>query len=235
VVPLVNARHVRNVPGRKSDVSDAEWLRDLHSVGLVRGSFRPTADIVALRTYLRHRHTLIELSAMHVQRMQKALVQMHLQLPSVVSDITGETGLRIIRAIVAGTHDPAVLATHRNWRCRATPAEIEAALTGHDRPELLFALQQNLERYDACQRQIDVCDHAIETHVRQLTAAITPPGPLPPARAVRQRIDPTFDVRSVLHHLTGGVDLTQINGIGAYTDVVVVAQAWNAVWRSCTR
>jgi len=128
-VQLVNARHVRNLPGRKSDVSDAEWLRDLHSVGLLRGSFRPTADIVALRTYLRHRHTLVELSAMHVQRMQKALVQMNLQLPSVVSDITGETGLRIIRAIVAGTHDPAVLATHRNWRCRATPAEIQAALT----------------------------------------------------------------------------------------------------------
>jgi transposase len=144
VVQLVNARHVRNLPGRKTDVSDAEWLRDLHSVGLVRGSFRPTAEIVALRTYLRHRHTLVELSAMHVQRMQKALVQMNLQLASVVSDITGETGLRIMRAIVAGTHDPAALARHRNWRCRATPAEIEAALTGHYRPELVFVLQQNL-------------------------------------------------------------------------------------------
>src|SRR5437660_11413399 len=210
VVQLVNARHVRNLPGRKSDVSDAEWLRDLHSVGLVRGSFRPTAQIVALRTYLRHRHTLVELSAMHVQRMQKALVQMNLQLPSVVSDITGETGLRIIRAIVAGTHDPAVVVAHRNWRCRATPAEIQAALTGHYRPELLFALQQNLELYDACQRE--------------LTAAIPPPGPLPPARACRQRIDPAFDVRSILHHLTGGVDLTQIDGIGAYTALKLIAE-----------
>lgn len=223
-VQLVNARHVRNLPGRKSDVSDAEWLRDLHSVGLLRGSFRPTADIVALRTYLRHRHTLVELSAMHVQRLQKALVQMNLQLPSVVSDITGETGLRIIRAIVAGTHDPAVLATHRNWRCRATPAEIQAALTGHYRPELVFALQQNLELYDACQRQIDACDQAIEAHVRQLTSAIASPGPLPQARAARQRIEPAFDVRSMLHHLTGGVDLTQIDGIGAYTALKVIAE-----------
>jgi transposase len=223
-VQLVNARHVRNLPGRKSDVSDAEWLRDLHSVGLLRGSFRPTADIVALRTYLRHRHTLVELSAMHVQRRQKALVQMNLQLPSVVSDITGETGLRIIRAIVAGTHDPAVLATHRNWRCRATPAEIQAALTGHYRPELVFALQQNLELYDACQRQINACDQAIEAHVRQLTSAIASPGSLPPARAARQRIEPAFDVRSMLHHLTGGVDLTQIEGIGAYTALKVIAE-----------
>ena len=221
---LVNARHVRNLPGRKTDVSDAEWLRDLHSVGLVRGSFRPTAEIVALRTYLRHRHTLVELSAMHVQRMQKALAQMNLQLASVVSDITGETGLGIMRAIVAGTHDPALLVRHRNWRCRATPAEIQAALTGHYRPELVFVLQQNLELYDVCQRQIEVCDHAIEVHVRTLTAAIPPPGPLPPARAYRQRIDPAFDVRSTLHHLTGGVDLTQIDGIGAYTALKLIAE-----------
>ena len=151
-VHLVNARHVRNLPGRTSDVSDAESLRDLHSVGLLRGSFRPTAAIVTLRPYLRHRHTLVELAATQVQRMQKALVQMNLQLPFVISDITGRTGLQIIRAIVAGEHDPAQLATFRVRRCRATPAEIAAALTGHYRPELLFALQQNLERDDACER-----------------------------------------------------------------------------------
>ena len=212
-VHLVNARHVRNLPGRTSDVSDAESLRDLHSVGLLRGSFRPTAAIVTLRPYLRHRHTLVELAAMHVQRMQKALVQMNLQLPFVISDITGRTGLQIIRAIVAGEHDPAQLATFRVRRCRATPAEIAAALTGHYRPELLFALQQNLERDDACERQIEACDRAIEAHVRELTATMTPPGPLPAARASRQRLEPAFDVRSVLHHLTGGVDLTQIDGM----------------------
>jgi len=121
-VQLVNARHVRNLPGRNTDVSDAEWLRDLHSVGLVRGSFRPTAGIVALRSYLRHRQSLIELSTIHVQRMQKALAQMNLQLPFVISDLTGLTGLRIIRAIVAGERDPVQLATYRDRRCRATAA-----------------------------------------------------------------------------------------------------------------
>jgi transposase len=224
VVHLVNARHVHNLPGRKSDVSDAEWLRDLHSVGLVRGSFRPTGAIVALRTYMRHRQTLVELAVMHVQRMQKAMVQMNLQLPFVISDITGQTGLRIIRAIVAGEHDPVQLAMFRDRRCRATPAEITAALTGHYRPELLFALQQNLELYDACERQIEACDRAIEAHVRDLTRTITPPASLPAPRAARQRIEPAFDVRSVLHHLTGGVDLTQIDGIGAYTALKVIAE-----------
>ena len=106
-VLLVNARHVKNVPGRKSDVSDCEWLRELHSVGLLRGSFRPTDGIVALRAYLRHRQTLVESASTYIQRMQKALVQMNLQLPLVVSDITGVTGLRILRDIVAGQRDPA--------------------------------------------------------------------------------------------------------------------------------
>ncbi len=223
-VHLVNARHVRNLPGRKSDVSDAEWLRDLHSFGLLRASFRPTAAIVTLRTYMRHRQTLVELAAMHIQRMQKALVQMNLQLPFVISDITGLTGLRIIRAIVAGERSPAQLATYRHGRCRATAADIEAALTGHYQPELVFALQQNLALYDACEEQIVACDRAIEAHVRELTATIAEPGPLPAARAARQRIEPAFDVRAILHHLTGGVDLTQINGIGAYTALKVVAE-----------
>ena len=131
-VLLVNARHVRNVPGRKRDVSDCEWLRDLHIVGLLRGSFRPTDGIVTLRAYLRHRQTLIETAGSHVQRMQKALVQMNVQLPLVVSDITGVTGLRILRDIVAGRTDPHALAQHRDYRCHASEAEIVAALTGPD-------------------------------------------------------------------------------------------------------
>jgi Transposase IS116/IS110/IS902 family len=130
----------------------------------------------------------------------------------------------IIRAIVAGERDPAHLARFRHGRCRATPAEITAALTGHYRPELLFALQQNLELYDACERQIAGCDRVIETHVRTLTVTITPPGPLPAARAARQRIEPAFEVRAMLHHLTGGIDLTQIDGIGAYTALKLVAE-----------
>ncbi len=193
-------------------MSDAEWLRDLHSVGLLHASFRPTAAIVTRRTYMRHRHTLVELAAMHVQRMQKALVQMNLQLPFVIRDITGQTGLHIIRAIVAGGARPAQLARFRHGRCRPTPPRSRGA----DRPlpaGLLFALQQNLELYDACERQIAGCDRVIEAHVRELTATVAAPGPLPAARAARQRIEPAFEVRAVLHHLTGGVDLTQIDGL----------------------
>ena len=161
-VLLVNARHLKNVPGRKSDVSDCEWLRELHSVGLLRGSFRPPDALVALRAYLRHRQTLIESAGTYVQRMQKALIQMNLQLPVVISDITGVTGRRILRDIVAGHRDPEQLAQHRDHRCRASKAEIMAALTGHYRPEHLFVLQQNLELFETCQAQLAACDLAIE-------------------------------------------------------------------------
>src|SRR5688572_30684178 len=182
-VILVNARHVKNLPGRKSDVSDCEWLRDLHILGLLRGSFRPADGIVALRGYLRHRATLIECAGALVQRMQKALVQMNVQLPLVVSDITGVTGLRILRDIVAGRRDPTHLAHHRDYRCRASEAEIVAALTGNYRAEHVFVLQQNLELFDAYQRQLAACDTAIEAHLARLTAAATmPTTPLPTAR-----------------------------------------------------
>ena len=181
-VLLVNARHFKNVPGRKSDVSDCEWLRELHSVGLLRGSFRPKNGMVALRTYLRHRQTLVETASTFIQRMQKALVEMNLQLPLVVSDITGATGLRILRDIVAGQRDPAHLAQHRDPRCHATQAEIVAALTGHYRPDHLFVLQQCLESFDACQAQIARCDTTIEGHLRTLTATV--PLPAPPAASL---------------------------------------------------
>ena len=226
-VRLVNARHIKHVPGRKSDVSDCEWLRDLHSVGLLRASFRPTASIVALRTYLRHRQSVVESAGMYIQRMQKALVQMNLQLPLVVSDITGVTGLKILRDIVAGHHDPAQLARHRDSRCRATEPEIVAALTGSYRREHLFVLQQNLELFDACQIQLAACDRALEAHVQTLTAACdVPPMPLPAPRVHRRRADndPAFEIRTPLHHLTGGIDLTQIDGIGPYTALKLIAE-----------
>ena len=134
-VVLVNAHHVKNVPGRKTDVVDGQWLQQLHSVGLLRGRVRPTAAIAALRAHLRHRETLVQSAATYVQRMQKALVQMNLQLPTVISDITGVTGLRMLRDILAGRPDPHALAQHRDARCRASEAEITAVLTGHYRHE----------------------------------------------------------------------------------------------------
>lgn len=168
-VLLVNARHLKDVPGRNSDVSDCEWIRELHSVGLLRGSVRPPEAIVALRAYLRHRQTLIESAGTYVQRMQKALVQMNLQLPLVVSDITGVKGLRILRDIVAGQRDPHHLADHRDHRCRGSKPAIVAALTGHYRPQDPFVLQQNLELFDACQTQLVACDRAIDAHAQTLT------------------------------------------------------------------
>lgn len=226
-VLLVNARHVKNVPGRKSDVSDCEWIRELHSVGLLRGSFRPTAEIAVLRAYLRHRQTLLETRSMHVLRMQKALVQMNLQLPLVVSDITGVTGLRILRDILAGQRDAAQLAAHRDHRCKATLPEIVAALTGHYRPEHVFVLQQNLALYDACQTQLTACDAAIEAHMRTMRLRVAaPPRDLPAPRVTKKARDnePRFDLRTPLHQLTGGIDLSQIDGIAPYTALRLIGE-----------
>jgi transposase len=227
-VLLVNARHLKHVAARKTDVLDCEWLRDLHSVGLLRGSFRPPDAIVALRSYLRHRQTLIELTSGCIQRMQKALVQMNLLLTRVVSDITGTTGLRILRDIVAGQHDPQQLAQHRDRRCHASAAEIVAALTGHYRAEQVFALQQHLALFDACHTQLTACDAAIERQVQRLAATVVPPStPLPaprdtPRRPRRQ--EPSFAIRGPLYQLTGGVDLSQIDGIGPYTALQLVSE-----------
>lgn len=225
-VLLVNARHVRNVPGRKSDVSDCEWLQELHSVGLLRGSFRPVAEIAALRSYLRHRETLIDSAATTINRMQKALVQMNLQLHVVISDISGATGLRILRDIANGQTDPRHLAMHRDGRCQASEAEIAAALTGNYRPEHLFVLRQNLELYDAFKRQIESCDTQIEGHLRTLAAsAARPEAPLPAARSRRKARsnEPHFEVRTLLHQLSG-VDLSQIDGIGPYNALRLISE-----------
>ena len=227
-VVLVNARHVKNVPGRKSDVLDCQWLQELHSVGLLRGSFRPTAAIAALRAYLRHRAPLGQGAATHIHRMQKALVQMNLQLPVVLSDITGVTGLRIVRDSLAGQTDPQALAQHRDGRCQASEADLIAALTGHYRPEHLFVLQQNLELFDMYQRQLAACDAAIEAALARLAAQAAPPaGPLPvprtKARPKARDNAPRFDMRTPLYQLTG-VDLTQIDAIGPYRALRLLAE-----------
>ena len=225
-VLLVNARHVRNVPGRKSDVADCEWLQELHSVGLLRGSFRPTAEIVALRSYLRHRETLVQGAAITINRMQKALVQMNLQLHVVISDISGATGQRILRDIVNGQTDPGHLATHRDGRCKASEAEIASALTGNYRPEHLFVLRQNLELYDALRGQIESCDVQIEGHLKALTATAPPVDTVLPAPRSQRRArsnEPHFDIRTLLHQL-GRVDLSQLDGIGPYTALRLISE-----------
>jgi transposase len=235
-VLLVNARHVKNVPGRKSDVSDCEWLRELHSVGLLRGSFRPADGIVALRGYLRHRETLIGSLGPLVQRMQKALVQMNVQLPLVVTDITGVTGQAILRDIVAGRTDPQHLVQHRDARCQASPDEFVSALTGNYRPEHVFALKQNLELFDLYQGKLADCDQAIESHLESLSATVAAPTtPLPTRRTkLKPRThEPRFDIRRYLHQLSGA-DLSQIHGIGPYTALQLISEIGTDMtrWRS---
>jgi len=197
-VMVVNARDAKHVPGRKTDVSDAEWLQRLHEYGLLRPSFRPQAEIAGLRAYLRQRERLQDYAAGHIQHMQKALMQMNLQLHHVVSDITGVTGMAIVRAIVAGERDPTVLASHRDRRCHASVETVCQALIGNYREEHVFALTQALELYEVYQTKVMACDKQIEailTRLRQ--AAPRPVHKLPPARRRGdQKNAPTFDARA---------------------------------------
>jgi transposase len=213
-VMVVNARDAKHVPGRKTDVSDAQWLQRLHEYGLLRASFRPQAEIAGLRAYLRQRERLLDYAASHIQHMQKALMQMNLQLHHVVTDITGVTGMAIIRAIVAGERDPNVLAAHRDRRCHATVETVCQALVGNYREEHVFALTQALELYDAYQTKVAACDKQIEDILKRLKQTAAPPkSKLLPTRQRRQPNTPAFDARAALHAILG-VDLTQIDGLG---------------------
>lgn len=223
-VLLVNARHVKNVAGRKTDVTDCEWVRDLHSVGLLRGSFRPADDIVALRSYQRHRDSLVDAISQVVQRMQKALVQMNVQLPRVVTDVTGKTGMAIMKDIVAGRTDPEQLAQHRDCRCHASVEQFVAALTGNYRAEHIFVLRQNLELFAIYHGKLVECDRAIEGHLSHLIAHL--PAPTTPhnsKRRKRTRNEPAFAVQGYLHRLTG-VDLSLIDGLGPYSALQLISE-----------
>lgn len=161
-VLLVNAYYLKTVPGRKTDVKDCQWIQQLHAYGLLRGSFRPDDEGVMLRGYVRQRSRLFELASQQVQLMHKALVQMNLQLNHVVSDITGATGMNIIRAIVSGERSPPVLAKHRDYRCKKDEKEIAKALDGNYRQEHLMALKHALAAYDFFHQQALECEEAIE-------------------------------------------------------------------------
>ena len=156
-VKLVDAHYARQVPGRKTDVKDCQWLQELHTYGLLRGAFRPEDEVCVLRSYLRQRSMLVAMASRAVQHMQKALEQMNLKLTEVVSDINGKTGMEIIHAILAGERDPQRLASHRDRRCKHDQATIAKALEGHWRAEHLFTLQQALEQYAFLQQQLQAC------------------------------------------------------------------------------
>lgn len=196
-------------------MSDAAWLQQLHSYGLLRGRFRPEAGVATLRAYLRQRERLIEYTASHIQHMQKALMEMNVQLHHVVSDITGVTGMRIIRAIVAGERDPATLAEMRDIRCHASVETICAALTGNWRDEHIFALNQSLALYDFYQTKIIECDRQLEVALKALEVGEGhDTSRLPKARTKTRQVNtPDFEVRTALYRVLG-VDLTQIHGMG---------------------
>jgi transposase len=225
-VVLVNARDAKHVPGRKTDVSDAQWLQRLHEYGLLRASFHPKGELAALRAYLRQRERLLDYAASHVQHLQKALMQMNVQLHHVVTDVTGTTGMRIIRAIVEGERNPMKLANHRDPRCHSSVDEIGAALSGNWREEHIFALRQALELYDTYHSKITECDARVETVLGRLRNAASPSAhqPLPPARHRDATANaPTFDARAALHAVLG-VDLTQIHGLGASLALKLVGE-----------
>ena len=227
---LVNARDAKHVPGRKTDVSDAQWLQRLHSYGLLRASFRPKGEISELRAYLRQRERLLDTAASQIQHMQKAMTEMNLQLHHVVADITGATGMRIIRAIIAGERNPSTLASMRDKRCHSSVEMIQKALTGHYRAEHLFVLEQAVALYDVYQQKVAACDIRVESVLnalgsvrgRQVAATTHASGSSKPHRHPTAN-EPAFDVGRSLHILLGK-DLTLIDGVGPYLALKLVSE-----------
>ena len=220
-VVLVNARHLRQVPGRKTDLKDCPWLQQLMTYGLLSGAFRPAEQVCVLRSLWRQRGTLLRSQARHVQHMQKALTQMNVQLANVISDVVGETGQKILRAIVAGERDGQVLGSMKNARIHASVEEIAKSLEGNWRAEHLFALKQALDAFDFVGRQLTECDGQIE---QQLTVLQVHEGtPAKGKQRGRARNAPKFDLRTQLFKMCG-VDLTRIDGIDVTTALAVISE-----------
>ena len=239
-VNLVDARHVKNVTGRKSDVEDCQWLQQLHASGLLSAAFRPAESILPLRSYMRQRETLIKASAVAVQHMQKALSQMNLHLSNVINDIAGLTGMAIIRAIISGERDPKKLVQFRHKNCKQPKDIIEKSLIGNYRQEHLFSLQQALEAFDFYQQQILKCDKQIESALAELTSSspnLDRKESLQPAKTPRTYrgsgnpfyFNPLEFLRS-LHK----VDVTKIPGIEANLAVKILSEVGTDMkkWRS---
>jgi len=236
-VYLVNARQTKNLPGRKSDVQESQWLMKLHTYGLLRNSFRPSQEIRTLRTYWRQRDDLVRAAGRHIQRMQKALTQMNIQLANVLSDLSGVTGQAIIKAILAGERDPQMLAAFRDWRVKASAAEIARSLEGYWQPDLLFVLKQEEDGYQFCQTQIAECDRQLEDYLRQTEDRSQ--GASLPEEKRKERLKkkkgnkPQFDLRRELFRMTG-TDLTRIDGIDVMTVMTIISEAgWDmSKWKT---
>lgn len=225
---LISSRSLRRVSGKKSDITDAQWIQTLHSYGLLEGSFRPQADLVALRSMLRHRAQLMEHRAPHILHMQKELLQMNVQLSQALSDVMGETGRAIIRAIVAGVRSPKLLAALRDPGCKHSEEEIEKALTGTWREEHLFILKQSLELYDFYTRQVEACDAEID-RMYGLIRVEWEMGELPHIPKKKQSThskNGPKNVREIRQHLKriAGVDVSLVDGFGVSLAQTVIME-----------
>ena len=225
-VMLVDPRRIKNVPGRKTDVLDCQWLQQLHTYGLLSGAFRPDGDIRCLRSYLRQRAMLVEYAAHHIQHIQKALTQMNVKLRHVISSITGQTGMAIIEAIVSGERDPRQLAKLRDHRIRADEATIARSLQGHWLEEHIFELTQALELYQFYHQKIAECDREIEAHLERFEDVSDGGSPDGNGRRRSQGNAPSFDIRTHLYRMTG-VDLTRIDGVDGFTALKVISEIWH--------
>ena len=221
---LVNPRNVKNAPGRKTDVLDCQWIQQLHTYGLLQSAFRPDNQICELRSYLRQRAMLVSYASHHIQHMQKALEQMNIKLTQVISDITGVTGMNIIRAIISGERNPTKLAQMRNPHCNNSESTIAKALEGNWRPEHIFALQQAIELYDFYEKQIIECESRIQRHLESFDDRSN--GILLEKSPRKSRGSSNtfhFDARRYLHRMTG-VDVTRIEGIEAPTALHIIGE-----------
>lgn len=227
-VTVSNARYTKMLPGRKTDVAECQWLQQLESFGLLTQSFRPTEEFRVLRSYMRQRENLVADIGICIQRIQKVLTEMNLQIGNVLSDINGKSGMAILRAIVKGERDPYRLADLCDSRIKAKRRQVAESLEGAWRRELLFILKQQLEIHDALAEQVSKCDRQIETHLQTIQQKVDPEvTPMPAARRPRKlpnrKHNPQYDLRKYLYQITG-VDLTQIDGIGEQTALTVVSE-----------
>jgi len=225
-VYLVNARHTKNLPGRKSDIQECQWLLKLHTFGLLNNSFQPSDEIRHARTLWRHRGGLVGQASSTIQRMQKALIEMNIQLSTVLSDLSGVSGMRIVEAILDGQRDPQALAALADPQVKAPKEVIAKSLEGNWREELLFVLQQEVELYRAYQEQIAECDQKLQGHLQSMAPradlGTQPLGPRPKGKRARGNA-PQFDLRTELYRITG-VDWTQVDGIDVQVAQSVIAE-----------
>ena len=237
-VYLVNARETKNLPGRKTDVQESQWLMKLHTYGLLRNSFRPSEEIRTMRTYWRQRNDLVRAAGRHIQRMQKALTQMNIRVANVLSDLSGMTGQAIVKAILAGERDPYELAALRNWRVKASEEEIARSLEGNWQEEHLFVLRQEQDGYQFCLKQIAECDQRLQQYLQQQEdrshgASLPEEKRKERLRKKKKGNTPQFDLRAELFRMTG-TDLTQIDGIDVTTAMTILSEAgWDmSKWKT---